>query len=179
MKAAQEFNDFTEIIERLQKFVLHAAYGKAMLAAHKLERSLILHIFVETMKSNRSKKISTASHYFDRLNKLTLGSLIREATIKCTFSEEEADEWDNLLYFRNHLTHGISELITDSFFRHGDTEKVAEELDEIESYFHEMQEKLDSSIFEGFGALGMPKHKILEVVNELIKNKKQNLPLLK
>ena len=61
-------------------------------------------------------------------------------------------------------------LITNSFFKHRDVGKIVSELEEIESYFQEMQEKLDASIFESFDAFGIPKHKILEAVNEMIKN---------
>jgi HPt (histidine-containing phosphotransfer) domain-containing protein len=157
--------DIEELSGSLRKYILHAAYGSAVLEAHRLENSLALLL---------AKKLVDQKHNFDdqfqKIKKLTLGRLIERVLKEFQIPEHWQEELDNALWFRNRLIHEISEHASFVLLKDGDVTRLVEELSDIYGYFKDTSEYVYGLVFSWFGERGLEKDKILIIVREMIEN---------
>lgn len=149
--------------ERL--LVVHAAYGRAMLDAHSLELTLCTLLFVRAAIQEHSE--SERQNDQSRLERLTLGELMREFNAAYSPSENIQEELDNMLYFRNELTHRISQMILLAATRCEWEARMIEELSEISQMFRETKALLEPFIEDCWKRLGCSDEKMREVMYRL------------
>ena len=133
---------FSQLNSAERIIAVHAAYGKAMIAAHSLELRIAAILFARAEEDVKIGK-SVDSGAIDRL---TLGQLINRFLLEFSPPEELAKELDDMLYFRNELAHRISKTILSAAQRKHWEEKVVSELYEISSYFAEASHSLQPFI---------------------------------
>lgn len=158
-------NDALGNDEALGRFSIEAAYGRAMLAANRLERVLVQLLLFE--KHPELKDENDFKRELAALSSLPFGRLIDEAERRLGLSEYWLDELDNLRWFRNELAHRAHEYTTSHLIDHGLWEKVVVELDEIRSYFQEALKEFDARVLEQLETLGINKEKLFSVAREL------------
>jgi len=122
--------------EIFQILLMHASYGRAMLAAHHMELRLSTFLLC-----NAIERDEPATH--ESFKKLTLGRLVNEFVNRFDPSEELREELDNMVFFRNELAHRISDTICRAATDSGWREKVTKEMIEIERMFGETNVLLD------------------------------------
>jgi hypothetical protein len=124
-ESQMDSTQITKLIESLQAYVLHAAYGRAMLQAHSLELSLA-NLLITNLVDQKMDEDRFMSE-FARIKRLTMGKLIAEVIGKYEISDYWKEEFDNALYFRNRLTHRICEdIISSHFTEDGKTKLISE-----------------------------------------------------
>jgi hypothetical protein len=142
--------------------VVEAAYGKAMLRAHGLERTLATLLICKATISNRQRAEQDAA--IVRIKRLPLGLLIERFETEFSPSEELTEELSNLLYFRNELTHRISDTICNAAMKAHWHEKVTTELNEISGYFADCRPLLQPHMAACQAELGLTDERIEELV---------------
>lgn len=141
--------------------LVYATYGKTMLQAHSLELTLkTLLIFHLETYSERHVSINDS---IVKLNRMTLGMLIDEFLKRFSPNEELAEELDNLLFYRNLLTHRISDFIINKAINPNLYETVINELEEIRGYFIEVKPLLEPYMSAARSKLGVSKEQLLEM----------------
>ena len=122
--------------EKLQMLLVHAAYGRAMMAAHGMEMRLTVFLMCHAIENNYPIAL-------DSIKKMTFGVLVREFVKKYKPSEYLEEELDNMVFFRNDLAHRISDTLTRAAAKDDWCDRVIRELTEIEGYFRETDELLN------------------------------------
>ena len=107
--------------------LVHAAYGRAMLAANSLESKLRIFLMCHSIEGNY--EIQKPIHL------MTFGALVKDFVEKYSPGSQIEEELDNMVFFRNELAHRIQEMIVRSTVEVSWTGRVIEELGTIESYF--------------------------------------------
>jgi len=143
-------------------FTVYAAYGRAMMAAHSLERRLAALLVTRAADRRSSKEIFHAEQA--EIDHLPLGPLIKRFISDFQPEERLVEELDNMLYFRNDLAHRISDLILCAARQEQWEEKVFTELTDITEYFRETREMLEPYAAEWFARHSISKHEVLTKV---------------
>ena len=138
--------ELRDLTETERKLVVFAAYGRTMLHAHALEFRLatILSVrimFVDAPEQERENRIK-------RIRESTFGVLIKDFVIECAPNEDIQEELDNMLFFRNELTHRISKTILLAAQKPEWEVRVATELEEMSQMFIETEELLEKFVEE-------------------------------
>jgi hypothetical protein len=157
--------DFTELVKSLESFALHAAYGCAVLAAHRLERNLVS--LVATRRG--SNPTSTYSLFDDDLSGLgnpTLGRLIKHVIAEFDVSKQLEDKLDKVLYLRNRLVHHISNVILLAARKPGWKQRVIRELGEIERYFCATSREIDRMLDDWLHSRGLSREKVRQLAKQ-------------
>ena len=130
---------------RTRQFLIWAVHGRAMMGAHRLEKKLSLLLVqraIDTCPSNDSLEQAIEAIY-----RLTLGPLINRFLTEFSASENLAEELDNMLFFRNELTHRISDMALNAADRHTQwTSRLIEEIENIPTFIEFVYSK-DGSVF--------------------------------
>lgn len=150
-----------KIIEPLPQVLVDAAYGRAMLSAHALERklrTLLLIHFGEVRLNNNRRTAAT-----EQIQRLTMGPLIEQFITAYKVEEHLQEELDNMLFFRNELAHRISDTILGKALEPDWRRRLVTELLEIESYFRETNQSLEHYIDEWLEANGFSKQQIISI----------------
>ncbi|SDU67695.1 hypothetical protein [Desulfobacula phenolica] len=155
--------------DHIETFRIYAAYGRAVLFAHSLERNLVVLLSTRLAEAHHMQKDVFEAEQ-SKIKKMTLGRLIKQACNEFKFSPYWAEELDNVLFFRNRLVHDISEIITDHMWEHGDKNKIINEIDEIASYFEAADKYVLGIVFEWFDEKGVEKASLYEIAKGLIRN---------
>lgn len=90
-------------------YAVYAAYGKAMMSAHAVERKLaaiLLAHYTDTIAPGLTRDTS-----IQHLDRMTFGQLIKEFVATHGPSDDLAEELDNMLFLRNDLAHRIADTI--------------------------------------------------------------------
>lgn len=122
--------------ETFRMLLMHASYGRAMLAAHHLELRLSLFLLCNAIERD---ELTTR----DSFKRLTMGGLVAEFVKRFSPGEELREALDNMVFFRNELAHRISDTICDAAKDTGWREKVTKEMMEIEQIFSGINALLD------------------------------------
>lgn len=151
----------------LQMVFVHAAYGRSMMAAHRLEQSLL--VILSCYPDNFPEKYTA-----EKIGKMTLGSLVNVFVNCFSPPEELVEELENMIYFRNELAHRISNFIiskTSSIEWH---DGIMRELGEIESFFEETNELLSPYVEACYKKLNLSKEKINEIAFSIYPHFRKN-----
>ena len=146
-------------------YAVFAAYGKAMMSAHTLERRLAGLIIASVTDTSLPGAEKTTE--IERVGRLTLGQLIKEFNASHSPQEELAEELDNMLFFRNELAHRIADTILAAAVEREWEEHIVQELTEYASMFSETSELLRPYTDAWFANHSIDQHKILEAVLKL------------
>jgi len=134
----------SEILKSLERHVLDAAYGRAMLEAHSLELCLANLLVLRLVDDGFSDEKYKSE--YAKIKKKTMGKLISKVVEKYEISDYWQEELDNCLFFRNRLTHQISDDIVSSHINGDEENKLITELEEIKGYFIETKLELDKLV---------------------------------
>lgn len=142
MNSVREFSPSERI------YAVYAAYGKSMMAAHGLEKFLAALMIIHATEATQPG--ATRSREIAKIDRMTLGPLIAEFSSAYSPSEEVMEELSNMLYFRNELTHRISDSILWATSEHEWEDRVIGKLSEWTFMFRETKELLESYSAEWF-----------------------------
>ncbi len=156
----------TELIKSLESYLLEAAYGKAMLQANCLEKSFTNLLITKLTDKKLSEEIFNSK--LAKLRKLTMGGLINEIIKEFEISDYWQQEFDNALFFRNRLTHKISDDIFYSYLETDGKNKLVLELDEVTSFFNESNNEVRRMTDEWLNLKGIKKSQLVEVAKGLM-----------
>ena len=137
---------------------VYAAYGKAMIAAHSLERRMAALLLVRRAEKIESK-IAVEVTDIDRL---TLGQLIGHFAHEFSPPAALTTELGNMLYFRNLLAHRISHKILSAAQKDGWEENLVIELYEISGHFKETSEALQPYIDSCLSSFSLAYNSLME-----------------
>lgn len=146
-------------------FLVHAAYGRAMLRAHGLERDIATLLICYTTFTPDEVAIREAQ--IARIKRLPLGPLIDKFVQAFQPTDDLIEELDNLLFFRNELTHRISEMILHAGHEVAWEERVLKELADIQSYFDEVTPFLRPYMDSFRDKIGIGEDRMRELVKKL------------
>ena len=124
---------------------LYRAYGKAALSAAGLENQLILLIALIRSIDDTDEKFSNE---YKKLERKTLGSLIREAKESSIFSEESDKNLGLILKHRNWMVHHIARDTLGFILQKGGDEILVNTLYEIDKFFLGASEIIHEKIIE-------------------------------
>lgn len=132
MSSAQEpaSDKVLQSAENLQMILMHAAYGRAMLAAHHLELRISTFLLCHAIETGADLSI-------DAVKRLTFGALVKDFVKKFNPSVHLAEELNNMVFFRNELVHRVSDAICRAAINSDWRDKVIKEMIEIETMFGE------------------------------------------
>lgn len=151
--------------ERFAQVAVEAAYGRAVMAAHSLERNLGFLLMTRIVGSERRD----VELQLNQIKRLPLGLLISRFVEEFGVGEGLQEELDNMLYFRNELVHRISDKTLckalDSDWRH----RLAQDLIEIEGYFRETNVLLEPYIDSWLSAHDLTRSQLLSIGTEIYK----------
>ncbi len=167
-----EDDGIKQIVDAIEGYAIEAAYGRAVLAAHRLETTLYTLLSVHFSEVSGSNKVLCQER--EKLSKMTLGNLVERVISEFHISEYWQEELDNMLYFRNRLVHQIATDLSSSFLRHGSKQRIVEELERIRSYFVETDEEMERMLFDCLAAKGITKEKIDKVVTQIMAKAENN-----
>jgi hypothetical protein len=141
-------------------YAVYAAYGKAMMAAHSLERQiatlLIVHVTEKTVPGlQREEEI-------DRIGKITMGQLISRFKLAYSPSDELQEELDNMLFFRNELAHRIVDTVLHATMQREWEGELIQELSEWTEMFHATKMLLEPYSEDWFRKHGIDQSKLLQ-----------------
>lgn len=151
--------------ERLRIFILQATYGQAMLSAHALERK-VASLLVAKLQEKRAKGVEL-DLAIEKINRLTFGPLIERFVAEFAVDDELQEELDNMLYFRNELTHRISDMVLRKGAKVDWQERLLKELVEIDSYFRETSGMLNKYVDQWLEGVGLSRRKLVEIAFKL------------
>lgn len=147
MKAVRDFSP----AERM--YAVYASYGKAMMAAHSLERCLAVLMIIHV--TDRIQLGPERTKAIERIDKLPLGPLIESFCGAYAHTDDLAEELSNMLFFRNELAHRISDTILGATAEREWEDRVIQELTECTAMFRETR-----SLLEPYSAQWCEKHGI-------------------
>ena len=133
--------DLEDMDPHTRLWLVYAAYGQAMLNAHQLEKKLSSLLIAR--EAETSYNAEQHKQIFEEIDRLTLGSLVKRFLIEFSPSEEITEELDNMLYFRNELTHRISDMFLNANHHPQWESRLIEEIQNISTYFSETRALLD------------------------------------
>ncbi|MBK8133637.1 MAG: hypothetical protein IPK48_13385 [Gammaproteobacteria bacterium] len=133
------------MINSAQRFLLYAAYGRAILLTHVIEQRVAFQVALWDMLKSGSNDEIFREKYLS-LQKSPFGRLINIGISNGTFSEEDREALNQYRKLRNVLVHDISASISFRLFTKIDSDNVIAELNQIAIYFHGMSEELMKSI---------------------------------
>ncbi len=160
--------EISKILATIELYALEAAYGRAVLAAYSLEQTLYVLLVIRLPKAVVSNKRETFDHEQKKLQKLTLGRLVERVIAEFEIHDHWQEELDNMVYFRNRLVHSIAVDITTSVLRHGNKQRIVEELEEIRSYFIETNREMRKILFACLEPNGLTEEKVNEIARALL-----------
>lgn len=141
--------------------IVEAAYGRALLSAHALERG-VGSLLITNL--GRSKLSGLAlDEAIEKIKRLTLGPLIERFIQEFKVNDALEEELDNMLYFRNELAHRISDMVLTKAAERGWRRRLARELLEISSYFREAVNMLDEYVDAYLHSIGVPRERLMEI----------------
>ncbi|MDO9014738.1 MAG: hypothetical protein Q7U84_08190 [Polynucleobacter sp.] len=146
-------------------FLVQAAYGKAMLHAHGLERLLGTLLICRATFSLECK--TTLDFRITKVKRLPLGKLIEEFVEAFSPGEELIEELGNLLFFRNELAHRVSDIIIDATTQSNWEEDVVKELEDIHSYFVDFKPLLQPYLNTFQAKVGVTEVQMLELIRKV------------
>jgi len=158
-KKAETELDFVKLAKSLKSLALHAAYGYAVMAAHRLELKLVS-LAATRRVSNPTSTPSLFDDDLSGLGKPTLGRLIEYVIAEFDVPEQLEEELDNMLYFRNRLVHHISNMILLAARKPRWRARVIRELAEIEGYFHATSREIDKMLDDWLHSTGLSRKKV-------------------
>ena len=130
------------------------------MAAHSLERrlgALLVARICERALSQSDHATAMATH-----NRLPLGVLIERFIQEYVPPEDLVEELDNMLYFRNELTHRVSEQVVAACRTAKWEETFIAEMFEITTYFRETNDALRPYTTEWFLKNGLCESEVIE-----------------
>jgi hypothetical protein len=161
----QHVRDLGAFSAQQRFFLVQAAYGKAMLEAHGLERTLgALLICQATFSADDGPRREAR---IARVNRLPLGRLIEEFVEALSPDKHLIEELDNLLFFRNELAHRISDTILGAAAQSNWEQRVVAELEEIRSYFVEAKPLLEAYMETFLVKIGITESQMMELMRKL------------
>lgn len=146
-------------VKKLQLTLVHAAYGRAMLAANSLESKLCMYLMCHATEGNYAIPKS--------LKRMPLGALAKEFVAKYAPGDEIEEELDNMVFFRNELAHRIQETIVHATRDMSWQERVIEELGTIESYFSDTEALLQTYEDRVYSALKVSKGTLQHIAERI------------
>lgn len=141
--------------------LVHAAYGRAMLYAHSLEKRLSSLLICQVVATSQSKWEQDEA--IAEIERLPLGILIKRFVTEYSPTETLRDELDNMLFFRNELAHRISAAVLSAAFKTDWEESVIEEMHQITEYFLETIALLKPYSQEWLSKFGWTNEELLEI----------------
>lgn len=133
------------MINSTQWFLLHAAYGRAILLTHVIEQRVAFQVALwDMLKSGNNDEIFREKYF--SLKKLPFGQLLKIGTSNGALSQEDLEELEQYRKLRNVLVHDISASICFRLFTKRDSDNVIDELNQIAIDFYGMSEELMKSI---------------------------------
>lgn len=157
--------DFDALSPQEQLLLVQAEYGKTMLRAHGLERSLATLLICHVTFAGDHK--ASLDFEINKIKRLPLGLLINKFLETFSASEDLIEELDNLLFFRNDLAHRISDTIIYAAMSVDWEKKVIAELVDIRSYFTDAEPLLQPYMEVFNQKLGVSDAKMQEIMNKL------------
>jgi hypothetical protein len=156
-------NELQSLTAQERLLLVHAAYGRSMLAAHRLELTLgTLLVCQTTLEIEPGTKRRSE---IDRIGRLTLGQLIKLFISKFSPNEDLQQELSNTLFFRNELVHRISETILNATRSIEWEEVVITEMNAIIGYFADSSKLLEPYITEWKLKVGLTDELFAELVS--------------
>ena len=141
------------------KIAIYAAYGRAMLAAHSLELRLAALLITRLVGDNLPiQQVQTAQA---KIEKLTMGQLIKRFLQEFKPSEDIKEELNHMLHLRNELAHRIAKLILHSAQAPNWEAQLNAELAELTTYFGETREALQPYINDWINKHGVSNAELL------------------
>ena len=129
------------MIDSSQWFLLHAAYGRAILLTHVIEQRVSLQVAL--WHSIRTQGGDTAfSDRYEALRKRPFGTVLKLGIKEGAFSNDDAEVLELYRELRNLLVHEIADSITFRLVTKNDTDNVINELEDIANNFKGMSEEL-------------------------------------
>lgn len=146
-------------MKKLQLTLVHAAYGRAMLAANSLESELCMYLMCYAIEGNYAIPKS--------IKRMPLGALVKEFVAKYAPGDEIEEELDNMVFFRNELAHRIQETIVHATRDTNWQERLIEELGTIESFFNDTEVLLQSYENRVYAALKVSKGALQHIAERI------------
>lgn len=159
MSPDQQITSFDDLTNAEKMLAVHAAYGRAMLYAHGLEKRLSALLIANTVDQKKSRE--DTKEEIASIDRLTLGSLIKRVASEYELSDDLLEELDNMLSFRNELAHRISNQLLAATREQAWEEKTVVELGEIATYFRRTSAALSPFVSEWFSNNGFDQAEIL------------------
>jgi hypothetical protein len=159
----------------IELFAVYAAYGRATIAAHSLERalsSLLIATLVDRKLPREKFEADVA-----RFERMTLGPLIERFNQWFSPAEELQEELDNMLYFRNKLIHDISGTVLHRAREVDWEQRVIQELTDITTYFLETREMLRDYSEKWLTSHGLSYAKLLKIGIEMYPGAAKRIPV--
>jgi hypothetical protein len=129
-----------DLLPATRMYAVYAAYGKAMMSAHALERHLAAILVTHISDTTAPGQDRTAA--IERLDRMTFGQLIKEFVSTHSPAEKLMEELDNMLYFRNDLAHRMADTVLAAAMAHEWEERLIERLTEWDLMFRETNDLL-------------------------------------
>ena len=159
---------------RARQILIWAVYGRAMMGAHRLEKKLSLLLVERATDTCPSSDLREQA--IKAIDRLTLGPLIDRFLTEFAPSENLVEELDNMLYFRNKLTHRISDMVLNAANRQTQwTSRLVEEIENISTYFSETCALLEPYSKEWMDGKGITQERLDKVWARLFPNAHINL----
>ena len=144
--------------------LIEAAYGKAMLRAHGLERTLATLLICNLTLSQ--DKDGTQAADIAKVKRQPMGSLITRFIAEFSPSDELQERLSHLLALRNDLAHRISDTIIDSAVSMNWEGQVTSELASISEQFADFRPYLRPYMARAESAHGLNDEKIAKLIQE-------------
>lgn len=146
-------------MKKFELTLVHAAYGRAMLAANALESKLCLFLMCHAVEGDYAIPNS--------IKRMTLGALVNEFVARYAPGEEIEEELDNMVFFRNELAHRIQETIIYATTDMDWPQRVIEELGTVESYFKDTETLLQPYEERAYSTLKVSKATLQNIAQRL------------
>ena len=153
-------NSLTALSPAQRMYAVYAAYGKAMMVAHSLERQLATLLIVYV--TEKTAPGPQREEELGRIGRITMGQLISRFTVAYSPSEELQEELDNMLFFRNELAHRIVDSVVSATMEKEWEGKLIQELSEWTEMFRETTKLLEPYSEAWFRKQGIDRNKLLQ-----------------
>ncbi len=150
---------------------VEAAYGRAVLASHILERRLILH--VSAWHALRNKDLNAFKTMQDSLLKKPLGEIIRIGKTSGALPDDAHEALERARILRNHLVHEITDSILLKFFTKQGASDIVTQLLGIADDFEGISHEIAKMAYLCLDIAGVPIEKVHEHSRSLVEGLSQ------
>lgn len=157
--------------QREMLLAVEAAYGRAVLASHILERRLILH--VSAWHALRNRDLGAFKTMQDSLLKKPLGDIIRIGKASGAFPDDAHEALERARTLRNHLVHEITDSILLKFFTKQGSSDIVAQLLGMADDFEGISNEIAKMAYLCLDIAGVPINKLQKHSRSLVRRLSQ------